>query len=148
MGKVKKITRAICQHELSRFMAFKPIKVFRSVLSLDWDDLFFWPRNVTWDPEWERIGAPQFMETPNMDSTQHTHPQPAVIHITAYWGSTLTESGWASNCSWYWILCNLKIFCLLKAQKPGMWGRNQAWAMVVKFVRFSFLLQFYLFWAT
>lgn len=66
--------------------------------------------------------------------------QPAVIPITAYWGPTLPEPGWASNCSWYGTQCNLKIFCLLKAQKPGMWGRIQAWAMVVKFVHFFFLV--------
>lgn len=40
MGKIKKITRAICQHELGKFVVFSPVEAFSSVLSLDWDGLF------------------------------------------------------------------------------------------------------------
>lgn len=39
MGKVKKI-RAICQHELGKFVVFSPGEAFSSVLSLDWDGLY------------------------------------------------------------------------------------------------------------
>lgn len=59
--------------------------------------------------------------------------------------SALTKSAWATECNWNWIQSNWKIFCLLKAQKPGVRRRIQGQAMVVKFVHFSFLLQFYLF---
>lgn len=44
MGKIKKIARAICHHELGMFIVFKPVEAFSSVLSLDWDGLLLTPK--------------------------------------------------------------------------------------------------------
>lgn len=143
----KKRARQSCHFEVDRLETHgKPLAL---PCSVDKDDLLLLTQKCQMGPRLRAYGCTWASSWPSCRKWLHVRALQMRSHSyhPADWGSALTESVWATESKWNWIHYNLKIFCLLKAQKPSVRRSFQAQAMVVKFVHFSFLLQFYLFWA-